>query len=217
MSSLRTDVNATADAVFWCTSVPRRALPLMMQYGTSFLRQSAGNQITISRGSTSCAITTSLACLLSMRDVTWLRPYLSMSGFLLSTWPPPSSAFAMARRRCFFASFVSGLYFFKRRRSWPAWFLSIAELNWLTAGGDLRRLSRMAFFRCSVTYLGHLTTRERFTRGWIAPPMRKLRGVFSKSGFFFVFFASFWRIAGAAATFFFFCCFGAMDELRRAS
>merc|ERR1719247_3067007 len=180
----------------------------MMQYGTSFLRQSAGSQITISSGSTSCAITTSLACLLSMRDVTWLSPYLSMSGFLLSTSAPPS---------CSFASFVSGLYFFNKRRSWPAVFLSIAELNWLTAGGDLRRLRRMAFFRWSVTYLGHLTTRERFTRGWIAPPMRKLRGVFSKSGFFFVFFASFWRIAGAAAGFFFAFCFGAMDELRRAS
>merc|ERR1719240_781430 len=90
-----------------------------------------------------------------------------MRGFLLSTSPPPSCALAMARRRCFFASFVSGLYFFSRRRSWPAVFLSIAELNWLTDGGDLRRLRRMAFFRWSVTYLGHLTTRERFSAaGW---------------------------------------------------
>merc|ERR1719386_574504 len=82
-----------------------------------------------------------------------------MSGFFDSTSLPDSWAFAMVKRRCFLASFVSGLYFFIRRRSWDAWFLSIATLNWLTAGGDLRRLRMMDFLRCSVTYFGHLTTR----------------------------------------------------------
>merc|ERR1719460_1363789 len=148
-----------------------------------------------------------------MSEVTWLSPYLSIKGFLLSTWPPCSWAFAIPRRRCFFSSFVSGLYFRRSRSNCAAWFLSIAELNWFTAGGDFKRFKRMAFFRWSVTYLGHFTTRERFTRGWMAPPMRMLRGAFSKSGFFFVFFTSFWSTAGGAATFFLAFCFGAIERL----
>merc|ERR1719421_2452049 len=162
-------------------------------------------------------MTTSFACLLSMRDVTWLSPYLSIKGFLLSTCSPFSWALAMPNSRCFLSSLVSGLYFCRSRRSWAAWFLSIDELNWFTAGGDFKRFRRMAFLRWSVTYLGHFTTRERFTRGWIAPPMRKLRGAFSKSGFFFTFFTSFWAIAGAAATFFFAFCLGAMTVSRALS
>merc|ERR1719159_1350070 len=133
-----------------------------------------------------------------------------MSGFLLSTVSPFSWAFTMLRRRCFLSSFVSGLYFCRSRRSWAAWFLSIAELNWFTAGGDFKRFRRIAFLRWSVTYLGHFTTRDRLTRGWIAPPIRKLRGAFSKRGFFFTFFASFCATAGGAATFFFAFCFGAI-------
>merc|ERR1719224_406750 len=135
-----------------------------------------------------------------------------MRGFLLSTSFPCSWAFAIPRRRCFFSSFVSGLYFLISRSNCAAWFLSIAALNWFTDGGDFKRFRRMAFLRWSVTYLGHFTTRERLTRGWIAPPIRKLRGAFSKSGFFFVFFTSFWRICGAAAGFFFCFLFGSHDR-----
>merc|ERR1719253_1400576 len=107
----------------------------MMQYGTSFLRQRAGSQQTISIGSTLWGITTSLAALFSMRVVTWLRPYLITTGFLVCTSLPS------------FFCLVSGWYFLRRRRSWDAWFLSIAALNWLMAGGTLRRISIIFFIR----------------------------------------------------------------------
>merc|ERR1719273_1941329 len=65
LSSWRTDVSAMQDAFFLCTSCPRRDFPLIMQYGISFFRHSAGIQHTSSIGSTSCAITTNLACFCS--------------------------------------------------------------------------------------------------------------------------------------------------------
>merc|ERR1719379_3380172 len=80
-SSFLTDVKATQEAVFLCTSCPRRDLPLTMQYATSFLRQRAGSHTTISMGSTSWAITTSFAAFCSTSVVTWLRPYLMTTGF----------------------------------------------------------------------------------------------------------------------------------------
>merc|ERR1719163_1104866 len=138
-----------------------------------------------------------------MRCVTWFRPYLSTSGFLPPASLPVCLALASAFRRTFAWSWVSGLYFFNRRSSCDAWFLSIVLLNWFTAGGDLRRLSRMLFLRCKLMYLGHLTMRAKFTFGWMAAPMRKLRSVFSKALFFFTsFFAA---TAGTAATFFLAC------------
>merc|ERR1719161_1406030 len=81
-SSFLTDVKATQEAVFLCTSCPRRDLPFTMQYGTPFLRQRAGSQTTSSIGSTSWAMATSLAALFSTSVVTWLRPYLMTVGFL---------------------------------------------------------------------------------------------------------------------------------------
>merc|ERR1719476_1162253 len=54
--------------------------------------------------------------------------------------------------------------------------------------------------RCRRTYLGHLTKRVRSRFGWMSPPRRKLRGVFSKSGFFWVRF--FFSARGAEGSFF---------------
>merc|ERR1719230_554604 len=51
--------------------------------------------------------------------------------------------------------------------------------------------------RCRRTYFGHLTNRVRSRLGWMSPPRRKFRGVFSKSGFFLAFFFS---ARGAFAT-----------------
>mmetsp|Transcript_74199 Transcript_74199/g.164091 ORF Transcript_74199/g.164091 Transcript_74199/m.164091 type:complete len:271 (-) Transcript_74199:22-834(-) len=198
-SSLLTVVSAMHDADFLCTSCPRRPLPLMMQYGTSFLRQSAGNQQTISIGSTSCAMTTSLATLFSMRVVTWFKPYLMTWGFFVFTSLPSFFCCAISKSRAFFASAVSGSYFFSSFSSVVAWFLSMAELNWLIAGGIFRRMSMIFFMRCKRTYLGHLTKRVRSRFGWMAPPRRKLRGVFSKSGFFCAFF--FFSARGAEGNF----------------
>merc|ERR1719321_2246257 len=133
-SSLLTAVIAMHEAVFLCTSWPRRDLPLMMQYGTSFLRQSAGSQQTSSMGSTSWAMTTSFACLLSIRVVTWFSPYLTTCGFFVFTSSPAFFCCAISRSRCFFASFVSGWYFLQSFSTCAAWFLSIDMLNWLMAG-----------------------------------------------------------------------------------
>merc|ERR1719198_2112044 len=181
-------------------SCPRRPLPLMMQYGTSFLRHSAGSQHTISIGSTSWAMTTSLAVLFSTRVVTWLRPYFKTTGFLpLLPSFPAFFCSANSIRRAFFASRVSGMYFLHSFKTWAAWFLSIAQLNWLMAGGTLSLMSMIFLALCSRTYLGHLMNLERSRFGWMSAPRRKLRGVFSNSGFFCTFF--FWPPSGAAGTF----------------
>merc|ERR1719321_73387 len=146
---------------FLCTSWPRRPLPLMMQYGTSFLRHRAGSQHTISIGSTSCAMTTSFAVLFSTNVVTWLRPYFRTTGFLLFTSPPAFFCSAASIKRAFLASRVSGVYFLQSLSTWAAWFLSMAQLNWLMAGGTLRRINMIFLALCSRTYFGHLIKRER--------------------------------------------------------
>merc|ERR1719161_1059890 len=93
-------------------------------------------------------------------------------------------------RRFFFASLVSGMYFLQSRSTAEAWFLSMAMLNWLMDGGTFSRMSMILFIRCRRTYFGHRTKRVRLRLGWMSPPRRKFRGVFSKRGFFFAFFAS---------------------------
>merc|ERR1719321_331809 len=133
-SSLRTEVMATHEALFLCTSCPRRPLPLMMQYGTSFFLHKAGSQRTSSTGSTSCAMMTSFAALSSTRVVTWFKPYLSTCGFFVFTSSPAFFCCAISSTRCFLASLVSGWYFLQSLRTCAAWFLSIDMLNWLMAG-----------------------------------------------------------------------------------
>merc|ERR1719476_369738 len=156
----------------------------MMQYGTSFLRHKAGNQQTISMGSTSWAMTTSLAALFSMRVVTWFKPYLRTVGFLLCTSWPSFFCCAVSISRFFFASRVSGLYFLSNFKRVVAWFLSIVMLNWLIVGGIFNRMSMIFFIRCRRTYFGHRMKRVKSRFGWMSPPDRKLRGVFSNKGFF---------------------------------
>merc|ERR1719198_454993 len=166
----------------------------------SFFLQRAGSQATSSIGSTLWGITTSLAALFSTRVVTWLRPYLITVGFLVLVSWPAFLASAISMSLFFFSSRVSGWYFFIRRRSWAAWFLSMVLLNWLREGGIFRRMSMIFFMRCSLTYFGHLMKRVRSRLGWMSPPMRKLRGAFSKSGFFAAFF--FFSDSGALGSFF---------------
>lgn len=62
-------------------------------------------------------------------------------------------------------------------------FLSKTLVNWLIAGGTLRRILRTAFWRWSLMYSGHLTKRERSRFGWRSFPMPKFLGVFSINGF----------------------------------
>merc|ERR1719198_647519 len=181
-------------------SCPRRPLPLMMQYGTSFLRHSAGSQHTISIGSTSWAMTTSLAVLFSTRVVTWLRPYFKTTGFLpLLPSFPAFFCSANSIKRAFLASRVSGMYFLHSFKTCAAWFLSMAQLNWLMAGGTFNRMSIIFLALCRRTYFGHLMNLLRSRFGWMSAPRRKFLGVFSKRGFFWVFF--FVPPRGAAGTF----------------
>mmetsp|Transcript_28216 Transcript_28216/g.89869 ORF Transcript_28216/g.89869 Transcript_28216/m.89869 type:complete len:225 (-) Transcript_28216:103-777(-) len=180
LSSFFTLVMQTAVAVFLCTSWPRRALDLTMQKGTSFLRQRAGSHTTSSTGSTSWAMHTSLALDCSMREVTWLMPYFTTSGLLDSSSSFPLVAFsACARRRSFLAALSSGRYFMRSLKSWPAVFLSRVWLNWLRAGGTLRRM--LSTRRClwMRTYLGHFTKRCTSALGGRAPPMPKVLALFS--------------------------------------
>merc|ERR1719421_1099746 len=200
-SSLGTVVSARHDAVFLCTNLPRRDLDLTMQYGTPFLRHSAGSQQMISIGSTSCAITTSLAFFSSTSVVTWLRPNLMAGGALESESLPFTFFSATAARRCFFCARVSGAHFFSRRASCSNWFLSSVAWNCARVGGTFRRCTMMRFWRCSRTRLGHLVKRVRSRLGITSPPMRKLRGVFSNSGFFLAFSTLLPPPRGAAGTF----------------
>mmetsp|Transcript_49245 Transcript_49245/g.139046 ORF Transcript_49245/g.139046 Transcript_49245/m.139046 type:complete len:264 (-) Transcript_49245:13-804(-) len=187
-SSFLTVVSATHEANFLCTSFPRRDLPLMMQYGTSFLRQSAGSQTTSSMGSTSWAITTSLASLSSTRVVTWFKPNLTTCGFLVFTSWPSFFCCAVSISRFFFASLVSGTYLLSSLSTCAAWFLSMVLLNWLMEGGTLRRMSRIRFMRCRRMHFGHLTNRVRSRFGWMSPPRRKFFGAFWKRGLSLTFF-----------------------------
>ena len=157
LSSFLIAVSASAVAVFLCTTAPRRALPLTMQYGTFICLHSAGSQITSSTGSTSCAMHTSCALPCSTRYVMWLIPNFTTTGFLASTSLPAASASACAVRRSFFCASSSGRYFMSILNRFVARFLSSVLLNWLIAGGTLRRFCSTRRARCRRTYLGHLT------------------------------------------------------------
>ena len=108
---------------------------------------------------------TSLAVLSSTRVVTWFKPNLSTCGFFVFTSSPAFFCVAISISLFFFASRVSGMYFFASLKSCAAWFLSMAELNWLIAGGTFNRKSMMRFMRWRRTYLGHLMNRERSRLG----------------------------------------------------
>jgi len=74
-------------AVFWWTSFPSLALPLMKQNGISYFLNKAGNHKTVSIGSISWAITTNLAFFSSTKWVTWLSPnFKTAGGFFLSSF-----------------------------------------------------------------------------------------------------------------------------------
>merc|ERR1711988_1651502 len=133
-----------------------------MQYGTPRALQSDGSHITISIGSTSCAMTTSLASFSSTSLVTWLIPILTHTGFLESTDLPAALASAASPMRLAFWLLLSGLSWLSSRKSWPAW-------RWY-------KIRRERWIR---TYLGHLTKRVRSPEGRMSPPMEKVLGFFS--------------------------------------
>mmetsp|Transcript_4223 Transcript_4223/g.16485 ORF Transcript_4223/g.16485 Transcript_4223/m.16485 type:complete len:204 (-) Transcript_4223:117-728(-) len=173
-SSGLTAVRAKQVAFFWCTSAPRRDLFLTMQYGIFSLRQSAGIHTTSSIGSTSEAITTSLASLSSIRLVTCFRPYLIAGpGGGEEASCPASFARASASRRSVFCALVSGWYLVSRRMSSTAWFLSMVFWNCASAGGTFRRVMITFRWRCRRMYLGHLTKRDKSRPlGRMSPPTR---------------------------------------------
>merc|ERR1719163_1984367 len=123
-------------------------------------------------GSTSWAIMTSLATLSSTSVVTWFRPYFNTMGFLVFTSWPSLFCAAISIRRFFLASRVSGIYFLHSFSTWAAWFLSMAQLNWLMAGGTFSLMSMIFLARCKRTYLGHLMKRVKSRLGWRSPPRR---------------------------------------------
>ena len=143
--------------------------------------------MTSSIGSTSLGIKTKPAFLFSIKPTTWLRPYLTAYGFLLTSsfFLPSSTAVASLRRRSFFSAFVSGLYLLSSLKVCVAVLRSSTLVNCAIAGGTLRRRFRIFFCRCRRTYSGHFTMRERLRRGWMSWPMPKLRGRFSIRGFYF--------------------------------
>jgi hypothetical protein len=61
-------------------------------------------------------------------------------------------------------------------------FLSRVRVNWLSAGGTLRRCLRMRRWRWMRTTLGHFTNLCRSFLGGSAPPMPNCFGLFSNSG-----------------------------------
>ena len=74
-----------------------------------------------SKGSTSCAMTTSCAFFCSIREVTVLTPERTIAGLLVgASGLPLARSSARARRRCCFSCLDSGLYLSNRRNSWEA-------------------------------------------------------------------------------------------------
>merc|ERR1719305_17145 len=127
-------VMARQVAPFLPTTAPRRALDLTMQYGIPRALHRLGNQQTTSMGSTSCAMTTSLAFFSSTSVVTWLMPIFTHTGFLAAFLPPAAAFSAAPWRRSLFSVVDSGLRLLSRRKSWDAWRLSKVLENWLIAG-----------------------------------------------------------------------------------
>merc|ERR1719277_2838814 len=89
-------------------------------------------------------MTTSLAFFCSMREVMWLMPYLTTTGFFLSTDPPLLAASASFKSLSFFAALSSGLYLRASLSTDSATFLSRVLVNWLTLGGGLETLAQDA-------------------------------------------------------------------------
>lgn len=129
-------VRATTAAVFLCTKVPNFALFWTIAYGISSDLQRVGKNTTVSIGSTSAAIRTSLAFFCSTRYVTWLRPNLRLMGlspflaFLSFT-----CSWAAALSLSAFSFLVSGEYFLRILKSWEA---TLITYYWWLYQGDWR-------------------------------------------------------------------------------
>ncbi len=70
---------------------------------------------------------------------------------------------------------------FSRKRHSPR-FLSRVFVNWLSAGGTLRRWFRTRRCLCILTYLGHFTNLCKSLLGGRAPPIPNCLGRFSNKG-----------------------------------
>lgn len=158
LSSPLTSVTATAVAVFLLTNCPNNALPLTKQYGTFIDLHRVGSQITNSIGSTSWAMTTSLAFFSSTNLVMWLSPYLRTTGLLVFfssakgllitqvVLLPSALSLAASLNLVYFYFLSSGLYFFRMLKSVDCWFLSKVWVNWLITGGTFILLSKILFY-----------------------------------------------------------------------
>lgn len=102
------------DVVFFPTTFPRRDLSLTITYGTANFLHKAGRKRAISIGSTSKAIATKEAFLVSTSLVTSLIPYATVFGRLVTVSAFPL-AFSSARlaKRSFLACLLSGAYLSK--------------------------------------------------------------------------------------------------------
>lgn len=168
-------------------------------------RKKVGFVCFTSNGSTSWAMITNWAFLDSIREVTWLRPYLTTFGLTaatLSTFFPSTaltSVLAAASKRACFCLRVSGLYFSRKVKRVAALknvrkkkknesvrnepvFLSAARENWLMVPGTFSLFKRTDFCLWRRMYFGHLTKRVRSRFGKMFPPMLKFLGFFSKIG-----------------------------------
>ena len=198
-----------------------------MQYWTPIFRQRVGRNRTISRGSTSWAITTREAFFFSTAETTRLTPTertlvrlkpgssalpaalkkinnykYSATFVVLRTWKSSSTylASARAKSRAFFSPLLSGRYFSASLKKAWAVCRSRVWLNWLTIGGTLSRFWRTARCRWSRTYLGHLTKRVKSRLGCTFWPIPKFFGRFSRRGFSTFLAFCFLIKEGAAAT-----------------
>merc|ERR1711939_1178450 len=148
-----TSVIARQVAVFLPTTAPRRDLLFTMQYGTPRDLHRLGSHTMTSMGSTSRAITTSLAFFSSMREVTWFMPIFTATGFLAAALPPAATFSACSARRSFFSVLVSGLRLLRRRNTWDAWRWS-KVLELVDCRGDLDALEERHLAALQADVLG---------------------------------------------------------------
>jgi len=137
LSSFLTWVKATQLAVDCLQALPSLALFLTITYGTFLFLQSCGNHKTNSIGSTSWAITTSLASPLSTKEVTWFNPNFNTTGLGVLTSLPWALFSAVALSLVNLSFFDSGEYLVNNLHKFLDLLLSRVLVNWLIAGGTL--------------------------------------------------------------------------------
>lgn len=120
---------------------------------------------------------TNCAFFCSISLVTVLVPARTKIGFFLGwTSLPLALASAIFFKRCFLANGDSGRYFSNNLNNWTAFCLSNVWLNWWIGGGIFKRFCSTAFWRCTRTYFGQRTKRDKSRFGWMFCPKRIRNG-----------------------------------------